>query len=375
MNQIRPEQSVMRNIKVKIPSTIPGSYDITIAAGLLASVWNSVQKVCEDRNFFIVTDSNLLAAGHLETLKGGRDIPAYIIDPPGELSKTIQTVTAIIEAMEAGALGRDSCVVALGGGTVGDIAGFAAAIFKRGVPVIHIPTTTVSQADSSVGGKTGVDSVLSKNACGAFWHPAGVFIDVETLRTLRGREFNAGLVESIKHAMIADAEYFEFLQNNIELILRRKTTVLEQVAVKNCSIKAAIVEQDPTEKNKRSVLNYGHTIGHAVESASGFKLLHGEAVAIGILAACGIQRQLGLAGQELTKEAKALFEKLLLPLRIPAEISKSKIIDILRHDKKTVNAEPMFVLLEKCGKVHSVNEKWTQPVSAAMVENTIDTLY
>jgi len=199
--------------EIKIPASPGASYRIKIGADILGSLWPRIETDFAGYNKFIVTDKNLVSAGHLQKLLGQQEVPTFIISPAGETSKNIDTAISIIEAMEKAYLGRDTLVVALGGGTVGDIAGFAAAVFKRGVPVLQIPTTTVAQADSSVGGKTGVDSSLSKNAFGAFWHPAAVYIDVATLATLDDRQFRAGLVESLKHAIIADSEYFDFLES------------------------------------------------------------------------------------------------------------------------------------------------------------------
>ena len=282
------------------------------------------------------------------------------------------TLTAIIETMEKAMLGRDTVVIALGGGTVGDIAGFAAAIFKRGVPVVQIPTTTVAQADSSVGGKTGVDSSVSKNAFGTFWPPAAVFIDVAVLKTLDDRQFRAGLVESIKHALIADAEYFEYLEKNLDAILARDANVLEAIAYCNCRIKAAVVEADPFEKNQRRVLNYGHTIGHAVESASNYQLLHGEAVAIGIVGAGLIEEQIGLARPPRIAHIKAVLEKLNVPTKIPAYIKKAELLELLRYDKKAVAKWPRFVLLGKIGAVHTENDHYAVEVKPDIVEIVID---
>ncbi len=194
----------MQELYIKVPGTTETSYRITIGSGLLSSVWSTVEAGFPKAKRFIITDANVVAAGHLDTLLQGRDAPSYVIRPAGEPSKNIGTAVAIVEAMEKAYLGRDTVVLALGGGTVGDIAGFAAAIFKRGVPVVQIPTTTLAQADSAIGGKTGVDSSISKNAFGAFWHPAAVFIDVATLRTLDERQYRAGLVESVKHGLIAE---------------------------------------------------------------------------------------------------------------------------------------------------------------------------
>ncbi|MCK4959126.1 MAG: 3-dehydroquinate synthase, partial [Planctomycetes bacterium] len=324
---------------------------------------------------FVVTDSNVVKAGHLETLMSDSDAPVFVIDPAGETSKTIDTAVAIVETMEKAKLGRDSVVIALGGGTVGDIAGFAAAIFKRGVPVVQIPTTPVAQADSSVGGKTGVDSSVSKNAFGAFWQPAAVHIDVATLKTLDDRVYRAGLIESVKHALIADSDYFDFLEENLQAILDRDESVLEQIAVKNCSIKASVVEEDPTEQNKRRILNYGHTIGHAVESASQFELYHGESVAIGILGAILIEKEMGLVDDNRETRVTDLLGRLSMPIKIPSGLERQNLIELIKHDKKAVNQWPRFVLLESMGTALCRKGQWAHEVAEELVEKTIDKLY
>jgi 3-dehydroquinate synthase len=365
----------MSQLEVKIPPAPAGVYSIHIGSSILGSVWSELEKNYPDLKKFVITDSNVVAAGHLSGLLGDNDVPAYIIDPPGEVSKHIATVTSIIEEMEKAFMGRDSLIVALGGGTVGDIAGFAGAIFKRGVKVAQIPTTTVAQADSSVGGKTGVDSTISKNAFGAFWHPSVVYIDVETLKTLDERQFRAGLVESVKHALIADGEYFEFFCENIQAILNRDSSVLEAIAYKNCSIKAAVVEEDPTEQNMRRILNFGRTIGHAVESASGFELLHGESVGIGIVGAELIAQELDLSSPGRLDEIKKLLNSLSVPLNIPKGLQKQDLFDIIKRDKKAVSQWPRFVLLEKIGKVLCTNGQWAHDVPRQIVDGVLDALY
>lgn len=364
----------MQKINVKIPAQPKNSYTITVGSDFLPKILPNIKKLLPNRDLFLITDSNVAKTKHLKNLLGKQNLPRYIISPAGEKSKHIGTVVKIIEAMEKGKLGRDCAVIAFGGGTVGDIAGFVAAIYKRGVPVVQIPTTTVAQADSAIGGKTGVDSSVSKNAFGAFWHPAVVFIDVGTLKTLDKKQFNAGLVESIKHALIADKKYFEYLRNNINAILARKTKPLEYIALQNCRIKTSVVEDDPYEKNKRRMLNYGHTIGHAVESASNYKLLHGQAVAIGIIAANIIERKLGLGGRERLETLKKMFAKLNISLNVPKTISKKQIFDIISRDKKAVGKWPKFVLLEKTGKVLCKKGNYAHQVSRKIVEETIDTL-
>ena len=359
--------------QVEIPPTEGGSYTISIGEDILQSLWSQIASDLPNRSPFIITDENVVKAGHLDKLATSDDIPTYVINP-GEKFKTIETAVAIIEAMENACLGRDCLVIALGGGVVGDIAGFAAAIFKRGVPVVQIPTTTLAQADSAVGGKTGVDSTVSKNAFGAFWHPAAVYIDVATLSTLDDRQYNAGLVESIKHGLIADKDYFEFIEANIDPILDRRTDVLKKLALANCQIKGAVVEADPTELNRRRMLNYGHTIGHAVEAASGFELLHGEAVAVGIIAAGLIEVKMGLANDDRIRRIHSLFEKLAVPTSTPAGIDPETLIELLKHDKKAVNKWPKFVLIDEIGQIHTQDGNYAVDVSQEIVKQVLNEL-
>jgi len=364
----------MNKLKVKIPATADGSYPIHIGSGTLSGIWGELEKDFPKLRKFVVTDSNLKKCGHVKTLIGDKKVCSYVIDPAGEVSKTIETVVKIVESMEKEFFGRDSMVVALGGGTVGDMAGFAAAIFKRGVKVVQIPTTTVAQADSSVGGKTGVDSTISKNAFGAFYMPEAVYIDVATLKTLDDVQYRAGLVESVKHALIADAKYFDFLEKNIQAVLDKEPAVLEKLAFWNCTIKANVVENDPTEKNMRRILNFGHTIGHAVESASNFDLLHGEAVSIGIVGAELIAQELGFGDEKRFERIKNLLESLSMPLCIPKGLDKEKIIDIIKRDKKAVDLWPNFVLIEDIGKALFRDGQWAHKVDKKLIEETLDKL-
>ncbi|MCJ7777186.1 MAG: 3-dehydroquinate synthase [Sedimentisphaerales bacterium] len=418
--------------EIKIPAVQARSYEVEIGTGFLSELWQKIEADFAGHSKFIVTDENLVSAGLLNTLLDGREVPAFVIKPAGESSKNINTVVSIIETMEKVYLGRDSCLVALGGGTVGDIAGFAASIFKRGIPIIQIPTTTVAQADSAIGGKTGVDSSISKNAFGAFWHPAAVYIDVATLMTLDDRQFRAGLVESVKHALIADSRYFNFLEQNLDAILQREPAILEQVAYLNCIIKGNVVEADPNEKNQRRILNYGHTIGHAVEAASGFKLLHGEAVAIGIIGAGLIEIELQLSQKGRLERIQKILERLAVPVKLPKDLadatlrsacsaeaaclhvafrqrqaakagsdssilrsiaaaedesilrsttkdeslrSTSKnLIDIIKHDKKAIKKWPKFVLISDIGKVYCPQGQWAVDVSCELVEKVLQKL-
>jgi 3-dehydroquinate synthase len=365
----------MAELTVNIPGIEQTEYRIHIGTALLDALLDSVQSEFPGKKPFVITDRNVADAGHLDTLLKGQDVPAFVINPPGEVSKHIQTVVAIIESMEKAYLGRDSVVVALGGGTVGDIAGFAAALFKRGVPVVQVPTTSLAQADSSVGGKTGVDSSVSKNAFGVFWHPASVYMDVNTLTTLNDRDFRAGLVESVKHAMILDATFFEYLEQNITAILARDIRILAELAFKNCQIKGHVVQIDPLEKNLRRILNYGHTIGHAVETASQCDLLHGEAIAIGLMGAARIELAMGLGSQARLDRTVSLLEKLNVPLTIPSNITREIVMDLIKRDKKAIDKWPKFVLISQLGQVHQEHGQWAVDVEPERVNKVLDSLY
>ena len=357
---------------VKVPASEAGSYKVRIGSSILGAVWSQIQKDFSGKQLFIVSDTNVADAGHLKSLRAGNDVPSFVIEPAGEVSKNIDTVVKIVEAMEKAYLGRDSVVVALGGGTVGDIGAFAASIFKRGVAVVQIPTTTVAQADSAIGGKAGVDSSVSKNAFGTFWQPGAVYIDVETLKSLDERQYRSGLVESVKHALIADKEYFDYIEENIDALLARDSEVLVKIAEKNCRIKAAVVEEDPKEKNKRRILNYGHTIGHAVESVSGFELLHGEAVAIGIMAAGLIEIQTGMSDGSRLERIAAIFKKLSVPVKVPKEMKKEKLLETMKRDKKAVKGQPRFVLLDNIGSVHRQGDQYAVEVGAEVIEKVLE---
>jgi len=364
----------MKEIEVRVPAGRAQSYRVVIGHGIVGQVLDRTAELLPGRRVFVVTDANLARCGHFARLVGRRQVESYTIEPAGEISKNMETVGRIVEAMEAASLGRDTVVVALGGGTVGDIAGFAAAIFKRGVAVVHVPTTTVSQADSAIGGKTGVDSTSSKNAYGAMHHPSSVLVDVDTLASLDARQFNSGLVESVKHGLIADSAYFEYLERNIDKILARETSALEYIAAANVRIKGSIVQEDPTEENLRRVLNYGHTIGHAVESASNYGLLHGEAVAIGLVAAGMIEAELGLGNAARCARVKNILERLVVPTEVPEGIEPAELIDTMQRDKKAVAKWPRFILLEDIGRVYSKAGQWAVEVQREVVEKVLHIL-
>ncbi|MCU0917383.1 MAG: 3-dehydroquinate synthase, partial [Planctomycetes bacterium] len=203
-------------------------------------------------------------------------------------------------------------------------------------------------------------------------HPAAVFIDVATVRTLDERQYRSGLVESVKHGLIADREYFEFIEGHLEAILGRDLGVLETLARYNCTIKGRVVEEDPLERNRRRILNYGHTVGHAVESASDYALLHGEAIAIGIIAAGLIEMEMGLSEPGRLERVRAVLEKLGVPVKLPPQLAEERVIDVMQHDKKAVDRWPRFVLLDRLGHVHQENGQYAVAVSREIVEKALE---
>ncbi len=269
---------------------------------------------------------------------------------PGEEHKTLDAVHGIYKKLVEYKLDRSSTLIALGGGVVGDISGFAAATYMRGINFIQIPTTLLSQADSSVGGKTGVDFDGHKNAIGAFYQPKLVFININTIRTLPKREVSAGLAEVIKHGLIMDEEFCEYLNYNAHKIFNFDENVLQFLAKKNVSIKGHVVEQDEREDDLRAVLNLGHTIGHAIETAQNFQLLHGECVAIGIVGAFRIAFYMEVLPETVVEQVKAILVKLELPVSLPG-MDVEKVYNQIFYDKKVKDNRLKCVLPRKIGEV------------------------
>ncbi|NOX99132.1 MAG: 3-dehydroquinate synthase [Verrucomicrobia bacterium] len=318
----------------------------------------------------LVTDSNvdpLYADSVLDSLhKQGFEI-ARIVFPAGEASKCMEQITDICRQMLQAGLDRHSFLIALGGGVVGDAAGFAAAIFQRGIPVIQIPTTVVSQVDSSVGGKTGVNTPEGKNLIGSFHQPELVIADVKTLSTLPDREYNEGFGEIIKHAAIRDVTLLDLVE---EIGTERKK--LTELITRNVAIKAAVVEEDERETSgTRALLNFGHTIGHGIEAAAGYgRLLHGEAISLGLVAAIRLSQQYStLTEQEAARLIKSL-KTCSLPTQLDNDISREDILKILRLDKKFVDGQIRFVLLKSLGNAFVSNK-----VTFEAIEAAVDDLY
>lgn len=283
----------------------------------------------------------LIAAGHEVT---------SVVLPDGEDKKNWHTLNLIFDALLENSAERSTTLVALGGGVVGDMTGFAAAVYQRGVPFIQIPTTVLAQVDSSVGGKTAINHPLGKNMIGAFYQPNAVVIDLTVLKTLPSREVSAGLAEVIKYGLICDRQFFEWLEQNIEGLLAKDMDLLAYAVSRSCENKANVVGVDEEERGVRAILNLGHTFGHAIETALGYGVwLHGEAVAVGMLIAAKVSRDLGKLTDEDVQRVEDILQRAKLPVEPPV-LGFDKWLEYMSHDKKVDAGKIRFVLLENMGE-------------------------
>lgn len=328
------------------------SYPIHVAPGLL----DDPQCLCPylaGRQVMVVTNETV-APLYLERLKGGLggelDVREVIL-PDGEHTKTLASVERIWDALLAAGFNRRCTLVALGGGVIGDMAGYAAACYQRGVAFIQVPTTLLSQVDSSVGGKTGVNHPRGKNMIGAFWQPRAVLIDTQTLDTLPARELSAGLAEVIKYGLIRDPAFLGWLEANMAGLRARDGELLSEAILRSCAIKAEVVAADETEQGARAMLNLGHTFGHAIEAHQGYgQWLHGEAVGAGMLMAATLSQQLGwLSGDDVARVARVI-ESAGLPLSAPAAMDAEAFLERMRLDKKNLDDRIRLVLLHRLGE-------------------------
>jgi 3-dehydroquinate synthase len=346
------------------------SYDIEISGGNLKRLGAFVAERGPTTHAVVITDENVqepYAVPATESLVGAGIDVELIAVPAGEPSKSIATATDLWNEILALGADRKSIVVAVGGGVVGDLAGFIAATFARGLRFFQVPTTLLSQVDSSVGGKVGINLPGAKNMVGAFHQPAGVLIDTATLATLPPNEYRCGLAEVAKYGVILDADFFAFLESHVAEIDARQNDVLAQVVARCCRLKADVVERDEYETTGlRAALNYGHTFGHAIESLSGYgALLHGDAVSIGMCCAARLAERLGRVDAKFVARQKKLLEALGLPTATP-DIARDKILEAMRHDKKVQHGQLKFVLPDRIGRVELVGGIEEKDVRAAL---------
>ena len=327
------------------------SYEIRIGSGLLANSaelvpWASGQQV-------LIISNEIVAPLYLDTLKQALSPKAVeeIILPDGESTKNLGTVERIFDKMLEIPLQRSATVIALGGGVIGDMAGFSAACYQRGVSLIQVPTTLLSQVDSSVGGKTGVNHPRGKNMIGAFYQPQRVLIDLATLATLEPRQFSSGMAEVIKYGLINDHEFFGWLEDNIDRVNGQQEPALEYIVEQSCINKANIVEQDERESGVRALLNLGHTFGHAIETATDYSSwLHGEAVALGLVMAMHMSFEQGWLDISDVERAKSLLERAGLAVEPSGDFSAAQLKRLMKLDKKVQDGKIRLVLMKAIGQ-------------------------
>lgn len=358
----------MRTVKVPLGNR---SYDIKISPGLIGNLGTECVRLKLGHRCVIITDTNvgrLVAKPTFNALVKAGFSPVLIVVPAGETAKSLKSVQTCYDQLAEHRLERKSFIIALGGGVVGDLAGFVAATYLRGIPFVQVPTTLLAQVDSSVGGKVGVNLKAGKNLVGAFYQPRLVLCDLETLRSLPEREFRAGLAEVIKYGIIYDAQLFARLERDLPKLLQRNPAALAAIVARCCEIKAEVVGQDETEVGLRAILNFGHTIGHGLEAISHYgRFLHGEAIAIGQVAAARLSAATtGFPPCDVGR-IHDLFVRAGLPTHVKLNpAGHRRLFAAMQLDKKVTAGELRFVLIERIGKV-----VWGQKVPATLIEQAL----
>lgn len=344
------------------------TYPIHIGAGVLSQIELILPHVKQKK--VVVVTNTTVAPLYLELLRstleqGGISVLPVVL-PDGEQFKTWETLNLIFDALLSARCERGATLIALGGGVIGDMGGFAASCYQRGMPFIQVPTTLLSQVDSSVGGKTAINHPLGKNMIGAFYQPKLVLADISTLNTLPERELKAGLAEVIKYGLIRDFEFHIWLEENLEKLLARDASALTYAIHRSCANKAEVVAADEKETGERALLNLGHTFGHAIETGMGYgKWLHGEAVAAGTLIAAELSRQLGWIDQNSVKRIECMFVRAGLPVFGP-RLGAARYLELMSHDKKVQDGKLRLVLLQAIGKAIVSDQASDIQISAAI---------
>lgn len=362
----------MSTFNVELKKVVDDSYDIEIGFGLQEKLISDLKNglVGNITKFAVITDSivkELYADDILGRLNDAGFKADLFVFEAGETSKTRRTKELVEDAMLEKGYRRDCCIIAVGGGVVTDLAGFLAGTYGRGVPFINYATTLLAAADASVGGKTAVDTPLATNLIGLFNQPEKVYLDIAAWKTLPARQISSGLAETIKHACIASGELFDYLNENMEDILNIEKSSCEHIANENCRIKYNVVMKDERESGLREILNLGHTVGRAIETVSGYKLLHGEAVAIGLVAEVKLAYKLGYVTEEQRDNVIRLLDKAKLPTAIPEYIDREQLVKKLYTDKKVRNGQLRFVIQKGIGDV----VEFEKGVYAARIEEAV----
>jgi len=358
----------MRKVKIRLGGSC---YEVHIGSGLLARVGRRLKEEGFARKLVIITDEVVqgLYGDALENGLAGEGFEVTTLSiPPGEEQKSLEIAGRLYQELTDCYAERTTPILALGGGVIGDLAGFVAATYMRGVPLVQIPTTLLAQVDSSIGGKVAVDHGRLKNKIGVFYQPKLVVADIDVLGTLPQKELQNGLAEVIKSAAIRDRDFFTFLEENLEKVKSLDKAALEEVVFRTARIKAEVVSQDERDTGLRSILNYGHTIGHAIEAVSDFRVQHGGAVAIGMVAAARISNRLGILEGRETSRLKKVIEKAGLPVKMP-KLNKEELLQAIRHDKKVLQDRVRFVLLRSIGDAFIADEVAPSLIAEVLAEN------
>jgi len=363
------------SIRVPLREARDASYDILIDRGILARLPALLAGHCPASAYAVIGDSHvakLYGERVTTSLRAAGMVAELLTFPAGEWNKTRDSWTALCDRMLAAHVGRDGAVLAVGGGVTGDLAGFVAATYHRGIPWVQVPTSLLAMIDSSIGGKTGVDTPQGKNLLGAFHQPRLVVADLDVLTTLALPQLAAGMAEAIKHAVIADAEYFALLERSPVPVTAEAATV-ERVVARSVEIKAAIVAADEREAGRRAALNFGHTVGHALEATSGYALLHGEAVAIGMVAEARLAETIGVAERGTAARIARALERHGLPVALPDGADADALMDAMRHDKKVRGGALRFALPSRVGALEpNARGEWTVAPSEAQLRQSLD---
>ncbi len=357
----------MKRVRVRLGGN---SYNIHIGPGLLAQTGAKLKEVGFSNKLVIITDPTVksLYGNNLKQTLTSSGFKVLILEvPEGEEQKSLETAGRLFRELTDFYAERTTPILALGGGVIGDLAGFVAATYLRGIPLIQIPTTLLAQLDSSIGGKVAVNHGLLKNKIGAFYQPRLVISDIATLKSLPPREISDGLAEAIKYSVIRDEELLTFIEKNLDRIKSLDNEALETIVFRSARIKAEVVEKDERDFGLRQILNYGHTVGHAIESVSDFKVQHGEAVAIGMIAAARISNKLGILDTNEVTRLKGVIASTGLPTQLPS-LELEKLIQAMKHDKKVLQGKLRFVLPKSIGRVFITDEVSPSLVEEALVE-------
>lgn len=359
--------TVLKELEVALEAR---SYQIEIGTGLLEQCGEKIAPLVKGRQAAVVTDSNvgpLYSAMVQKSLEQQGFAVTVVTIPAGESSKSWQQAEQILTVLLEHRFHRDGCVIALGGGVVGDLAGFVASVYQRGIAFVQIPTSLLAQVDSSVGGKVAVNHALGKNMIGAFYQPQLVLVDLDTLQTLEQRHWQNGLAEVVKYGVIYDAEFFRYLQQHTAAILQRDLQAAAEIIANCCRLKAEVVALDEREGGVRAKLNYGHTIGHGLELAGHYQgYLHGEAVAVGMVLAARYAAQKGMCDAEVETEVAALLRQFMLPTKADAALALTEVMDSMMLDKKVQDGKLVFILPEALGSVKIIKDVSQEEIAALL---------